>query len=73
MKLMINDTLEDYQRFLAIRQLPSYSFRGCWAEFPDEFIGRVTGESATILRLRIEAGVFRRSERKHADGGVYSR
>lgn len=41
MRLILNNTLEDYRRFLAIRRLPIYRIGGCFAEFPDEYASRV--------------------------------
>ena len=42
MKLLLNtSSIEDYRKFLAIKQLPTYRFRGCIAEFPDEYAERI--------------------------------
>lgn len=35
------DSIEDYRRFLAIKQLPKYKIRGRTAEFPDEYAERL--------------------------------
>ena len=35
------DSVSDYERFLAVKKLPKYTIEGCWAEFPDEYAGRV--------------------------------
>lgn len=29
--------IEDYQKFLKIKSMPSYAFSGCVATFPDEY------------------------------------
>lgn len=34
-------SIQDYRRFLAIKSLPKYRFRGEFAEFPDEYASRV--------------------------------
>lgn len=54
MKLILNNTIEDYRRFLAIRRLPSYSIRGCFAEFPDEYTQEVTGKAVRKTSKRKE-------------------
>lgn len=33
--------IEDYRRFLAVRKLPAYRFRGHWAEFDDAYASRL--------------------------------
>lgn len=33
--------LDDYRRFLAIKQLPTYTMRGHLATFPDEYAGQL--------------------------------
>jgi len=32
---------QDYQRFLKVKQLPTYRIRGRVAEFPDEYASRI--------------------------------
>lgn len=47
-KLVLNNTIEDYRKFLAIKSLPIYSLRGRLAEFPDEYAGKVgIGQAVT--------------------------
>ena len=36
-------SIQDYRAFLRIRQLPSYRFRGCVAEYPPEYAAFVSG------------------------------
>lgn len=47
-----SDSIDDYRRFLAIRKLPSYSFRGGVASFPDEYSHLVDGVSAPSVDKR---------------------
>ena len=37
------NSIEDYERFLAIKRLPFYRFQGRSAWFPDEYADRITG------------------------------
>lgn len=39
------NSIEDYQRFLKIKSLPAYRFRGSFAEFPDEYASLVSGRA----------------------------
>ena len=42
MQLLLNtNSIDDYRRFLAIKQLPNYGFRGCIADVPDEYADRI--------------------------------
>lgn len=44
MELTLNyRSIDDYKRFLAIKQLPRYEFSGRRAWFPDEYAGKVEG------------------------------
>ena len=42
----IDNSLIGYRKFLRIKSLPAYRFRGSVAEFPDEYSDRVLGEPA---------------------------
>ena len=45
--MIINtDRIEDYRKFLRIKQLPVYRFRGCVAEYPQEYENIVNGKKA---------------------------
>lgn len=37
-------SLDDYRKFLRIKELPTYSLRGHTASFPDEYANRITGK-----------------------------
>lgn len=39
--------ISDYRKFLAIKSLPAYEFRGRTAWFPDEYASLIVGEKAT--------------------------
>lgn len=41
--------IEDYRRFLAIKSLPKYRFRGEFAEFPPEYASRVGVSTAAVV------------------------
>ena len=42
-------SLDDYNRFLAIKALPSYSIRGRTAIFPDEYAARIGATAQSLL------------------------
>lgn len=53
MRLILNpNSIEDYRKFLAVKQLPIYKIRGREAWFPDEYAGRlgITAPPAGDLR-----------------------
>lgn len=55
MKLILNpNSIEDYRRFLQIKQLPSYEIRGCVASFSDEYANRIIGKQAVASDLRYD-------------------
>jgi superfamily II DNA or RNA helicase len=41
MKIYLDNTLESYQRFMQIKQLPRYEIRGSVATVPDEYLARL--------------------------------
>ena len=41
MQIYLDDTLESYQRFIQIKQLPRYEIRGSMATVPDEYLDRL--------------------------------
>lgn len=49
MRLMFNSqSAADYRRFLAVRELPVYSFCGCIAEIPDEYAAQIMGVESVV-------------------------
>ncbi len=44
MQITLGDGIEDYRRFLAIKDLPKYRILGDVATFPDEYAGTVMGD-----------------------------
>lgn len=42
-------SMDDYHRFLRVKSLPQYRIVGRFAEFPDEYAGRVLGEEVAIV------------------------
>ncbi len=44
------NSVEDYQRFLAIKRLPKYRIAGRLAEFPDEYSSLICGEKPAVLK-----------------------
>jgi len=48
-------SIDDYRAFLRVKRLPSYSIRGCVAEFADEYVDRVMQEvEITTTRTEYE-------------------
>jgi superfamily II DNA or RNA helicase len=45
--LLDTDSLESYRKFLAVKQLPTWSIRGRVASFPDEYAEQITGKTTT--------------------------
>lgn len=55
MQLILDpNSIEDYRRFLAVKRLPSYQFRGCRAIFPDEYADRICGVAAESRHVDYE-------------------
>ena len=54
-------SVEDYRRFLAVRRLPLYRFRGTSAEVPEEYvsqIGLAKAKSKRTKKYEPTAGMF---------------
>lgn len=59
MKVDINTkSLDDYRLFLKIKALPKYRFGASYAEFPDEYAGRLGLDPVTVEDLPYEPSPF---------------
>lgn len=52
------DSIGDYRKFIAIRQLPAYRIKGHSAEFPDEFAERINGRRVAVREANYSPSPF---------------
>lgn len=61
MKLILSpNSIEDYRKFIAIKELPTSRIRGCIAEFPDEYAALIGCEQSTqaVSEYKPESWLF---------------